>query len=67
MLVVEEPAAWTFNMSVYLLSITLGNFVITHPYKFAFKETCQKVGKQVVENKKSWKYRCVFIKKLALK
>lgn len=51
-------------MAAYILFITLNNAVIEHPYKFAYVETCQKVGKEIASIKKSWRYKCIFVKKV---
>ena len=31
---------------------------VKHPYKFVFKETCDKIGKDISKIKKTWKYKC---------
>ena len=46
-------------MIVYVLLINLPNFVIEYPYKFAFRGTCDKIGREVVSIKKEWRYTCV--------
>lgn len=46
-------------MIVYVLLINLPNFVIHYPYKFAFRGTCDKLGKEIASTKKEWRYSCV--------
>ena len=45
-------------MKVYVLLITLNNIVIHYPYKFAFRGTCVKLGKEISSTKKEWRYAC---------
>lgn len=60
-------AVWKSNMSVYILSIILPNLTIKHPYKFIYKDNCEKVGKSLSGIKKNWKYRCSYVKKFDYK
>lgn len=46
-------------MIVYVLLITLPNLTIQCPYKFAFRDTCVKLGKEIASTKKEWRYSCV--------
>jgi hypothetical protein len=46
-------------MKIYILLITLNNTVIPYQYKFAFKDTCDKIGKELSNIKKNWSYSCV--------
>jgi hypothetical protein len=32
---------------------------IKYSYKFSFKETCDKIGKDISKTKKTWSYKCV--------
>jgi len=45
-------------MKIYILLITLNNIVVPYQYKFAFKDTCDKIGKDLASIKKDWRYSC---------
>ena len=47
-------------MTFWLLYLAIdGEFVVDYPYHFAFKETCEQVGKAMVKDYKYEKFRCV--------
>jgi hypothetical protein len=47
-------------MWVWILYLVIeNNSTIDHPYHFAFKENCEKVGKDLVKKYKYDNFRCV--------
>ena len=47
-------------MVIWILYLILeGNVSTEHPYHFALKDTCEKVGKDLVVKYKYEKFRCV--------
>lgn len=46
-------------MTIQILYLLIEGHSIDHPYHFAFKDTCDKVGKTMVKDYKYEGYRCV--------
>jgi hypothetical protein len=47
-------------MIIWILYLVIeSNTTMEHPYHFAFKETCEKMGKELVKSYKYEKFRCV--------
>lgn len=47
-------------MTFWILYLAIdGQFNIDYPFHFAFRETCDKIGKVMVKEYKYEKYRCV--------
>lgn len=47
-------------MLIWILYLVIeGNFTTEHPYHFAFKDSCEKVGKDLVQKYKYENFRCV--------
>jgi len=46
-------------MKVFILTVYLSGTPVIYSYKFAFKETCDKIGKDISKTKKTWNYKCV--------
>jgi hypothetical protein len=48
------------SVTFWLLFLAIdGQFVIEHPYHYAFRETCAKVGLDMVKKHKYEAYKCV--------
>lgn len=46
-------------MKIFILMVYLNGTPIAHKYKFAFKQTCDKMGRDISKTKKTWSYKCV--------
>jgi hypothetical protein len=49
-------------MTVFILYLTISSGVVKHPYKFAFENTCGKVGKLMVDKYMYRSFRCKKVK-----
>jgi hypothetical protein len=46
-------------MTIFILYLTISSGVVKHPYKFAFENTCGKVGKIMVDKYMYKNFKCI--------